>query len=161
MGKIVTVEYIDDFDEVQVGAEVVDIVDFSYRGKDYSLVLNAENGAQFDKDMARYIGAAKKAQAREARAARKKTQPEPRAAKSKAAPRSAAKAAARKSAARKPAAPETAAKRPVAPKTARKAAAPDPQRAQAIRQWARENGHKVSARGRISAVVIDAYDAAQ
>lgn len=160
MGKIVTVEYIDDFDEVVVGAEVVDIVDFSYRGKEYSLVLNAENGAQFDKDMARYIGAAKKAQARDARAARKATQPEPRAAQSAAARQTTTKAGARKSAARKPVA-KTAARRPAAPKTARKAAAPDPQRAQKIRQWARDNGHKVSARGRISAEVIDAYDASQ
>lgn len=160
MGKVVTVEYIDDFDGVVVDAEVVDIVDFSYRGKEYSLVLNAENGAQFDKDMARYIGAAKKAQARDARAARKKTQPEPRAAQVKAGRQSATKAGARKSAGPRPV-PKTAARKPAVPKTARKAAAPDPQRAQAIRQWARDNGHKVSARGRISAVVIDAYDAAQ
>ncbi|GMA89422.1 hypothetical protein GCM10025868_46720 [Angustibacter aerolatus] len=30
----------------------------------------------------------------------------------------------------------------------------------AIRQWAKENGHEVSERGRISAAVMDAYAAA-
>ncbi|MCV7286031.1 Lsr2 family protein [Mycolicibacterium wolinskyi] len=144
MGKIVTVEYVDDLDEVPVDPEVVDIVEFSIRGKDYSLVLNAENAAEFDKDMARWVTAAKKAQAREARAARKKAQPARRPAKAQAAPRAKAKAAARK---------------PTARKATLKSAAPDPQRAKAIRQWARDNGHAVSARGRISAAVIAAYDA--
>jgi hypothetical protein len=32
---------------------------------------------------------------------------------------------------------------------------------QAIREWARANGHEVSDRGRISASVIEAYEAAQ
>jgi hypothetical protein len=32
---------------------------------------------------------------------------------------------------------------------------------QAIREWARTNGHEVSDRGRISAAVIEAYEAAQ
>jgi hypothetical protein len=30
----------------------------------------------------------------------------------------------------------------------------------AIREWARKNGHKVSERGRLSAAVVSAYDAA-
>lgn len=33
-------------------------------------------------------------------------------------------------------------------------------RVQAIREWARENGHKVSERGRLSASVLQAYEAA-
>lgn len=33
-------------------------------------------------------------------------------------------------------------------------------RTTAIREWARENGHKVSDRGRLSAAVVSAYDAA-
>jgi hypothetical protein len=36
----------------------------------------------------------------------------------------------------------------------------DRQRVQDIRQWARENGHQVSERGRLSASVVEAYEAA-
>ncbi len=36
----------------------------------------------------------------------------------------------------------------------------DRDRVQAIREWARENGHKVSERGRLSASVLAAYEAA-
>ncbi|HWH29115.1 MAG TPA: Lsr2 family protein [Mycobacteriales bacterium] len=36
----------------------------------------------------------------------------------------------------------------------------DRQRVQDIREWARANGHKVSDRGRLSAAVIEAYEAA-
>jgi hypothetical protein len=36
----------------------------------------------------------------------------------------------------------------------------DRQRVQEIREWARTHGHKVSERGRLSAAVIEAYDAA-
>ena len=36
----------------------------------------------------------------------------------------------------------------------------DKDRTVAIREWARKNGHKVSERGRLSAAVLAAYDAA-
>lgn len=36
----------------------------------------------------------------------------------------------------------------------------DPERTSRIREWARENGHEVSGRGRIASAVIEAYDAA-
>ncbi|KQQ18759.1 hypothetical protein ASF48_17735 [Rathayibacter sp. Leaf299] len=36
----------------------------------------------------------------------------------------------------------------------------DPQRLKAIREWAAQNGHEVSSRGRISADIQQAYDAA-
>ncbi|PPG37163.1 Lsr2 family protein [Rathayibacter sp. AY2B5] len=36
----------------------------------------------------------------------------------------------------------------------------DPERLKAIREWAAENGHEVSPRGRISAQVQEAYEAA-
>lgn len=36
----------------------------------------------------------------------------------------------------------------------------DRQRVQEIREWARQNGHQVSERGRLSAAVIEAYEAA-
>lgn len=160
MGKIVTIEYVDDLDEVSIDAETVDTVDFSFRGQDYTLVLTKKNGAQFTKDMARYINAAKKAQTREARAARKAARPEPR------------KSTKKQSASRKPAIetlsipePRKPAKKPPTP---RKTVSPKnatskpsgPESARAIREWAAANGHTVSTRGRMSAAVIDAYDAA-
>ncbi len=137
MGKIVTIEYVDDLEGTSVSAESVDTVEFSYRGQDYTLVLTKKNGAQFDKDISRYITAAKKAQSREARAARPAT-----------------KTASRKTKATKPAV----ARRKSAGKTA--AATTGPARTTAIRQWAAENGHTVSTRGRIPAAVLLAYDAA-
>lgn len=137
MGKIVTIEYVDDLDEVSIDAEAVDTVDFSFRGQDYTLVLTKKNGAQFTKDMARYINAAKKAQARDARATRKPARPQPRkATKKQSAPR---KAASRKTTT---------------------ATSTGPKRAQAIREWAAANGHTVSPRGRIPAAIAEAYDAA-
>jgi hypothetical protein len=39
-------------------------------------------------------------------------------------------------------------------------AAADKQRVQEIREWARANGHQVSERGRLSAAVLAAYEAA-
>ena len=36
----------------------------------------------------------------------------------------------------------------------------DKQRVQEIREWARTHGHKVSERGRLSATVVEAYEAA-
>ncbi len=38
--------------------------------------------------------------------------------------------------------------------------ASDREQVQAVREWARENGHKVSERGRLSASVLEAYRAA-
>ncbi|MDP9777991.1 hypothetical protein J2S58_001614 [Nakamurella flavida] len=38
--------------------------------------------------------------------------------------------------------------------------APDREQTAAIREWARSNGHEVSERGRLSAAVIEAYQAA-
>lgn len=147
MGKIVTIEYVDDLDEVSIDAEAVDTVDFSFRGQDYTLVLTKKNGAQFNKDMARYINAAKKAQARDAKATRKPARPGPR--KSTKKELEPLKAASRKAATRKTAPRKTA--------TAKPSGA---ERARAIREWATANGHTVSKRGRISAAIADAYDAA-
>lgn len=45
-------------------------------------------------------------------------------------------------------------------RSAGRGGAGDRQRVQDIREWARANGHQVSDRGRLSAVVIEAYDAA-
>ena len=43
---------------------------------------------------------------------------------------------------------------------AAKGAASSPDRVAAIRDWGRKNGHKVSERGRLSASLVEAYDAA-
>ncbi len=154
MGKKVTIEYEDDLDGGSIDAEVVDTVNFSYRGNDYTLILTAENGAQFDADIARYISAAKKAQARETRQSRAKKAPAPTVRKSVAAVKKAQPARARVA---KPArAAQTKQRR--GPKSATVASATDQNRA--IRQWAVANGHPVSKRGRIAADVIEAFNAA-
>lgn len=139
MGKIVTVEYVDDLDGVPIDAAAVDTVEFSYRGDAYSLVLTADNGAQFDEDIARYVKAAKKAATREARKARNDSRPERR----------------------RTAKPTTRTR----PKTTSRTAAPaakisGSERNRAIREWPTANGHNVSPRGRLAEAVIEAYDAA-
>ena len=150
VGKIVTIDYIDDLDGVAIDEKDVDTVEFSYRGEDYTLVLTTQNGAQFNKDIARYIKAAKKAQATDSRVARKAVRPRKPTSKatSKEAPVKAApkrKASSRKNGATKSS-------------TAAGAAGQD--RSRAIREWARANGHSVSERGRLSTEIIAAYEAA-
>ncbi|WP_090363307.1 histone-like nucleoid-structuring protein Lsr2 [Mycolicibacterium fluoranthenivorans] len=139
MGKIVTIEYVDDLEGGSISAESVDTVEFSYRGQDYALVLTKRNGAQFDKDISRYITAAKRAQSREARAARQTAKSARRAKDPTSTPTTR-----RKTSPRKNAAP----------------AASGPERTRAIRQWAADNGHTISTRGRIPAAILQAYDAA-
>lgn len=138
MGKIVTIEYVDDLAGVSIDPSSVDSVEFSYRGQDYALILTRENGAQFDKDISRYIKAAKKAQSRDARAAQKAISPTSR------------KVGARGQGSRR---------KPARSKV-QKATRSGPERTRAIRDWASENGHNVAARGRISEAIIAAYDAA-
>lgn len=169
MPAYVTTDYVDDIDNTDIDPKNVDIVDFSHRGNTYTLVLTKQHGSQFDKDIAPWIKAAEKAQAQVARAA--KAKPAARTQKSTGTDTTATPAkntAARKAApARKAAAARKAAPaRKTAP--ARKAAASkatvntdERSRAKAIRAWAANNGHKVSERGRISASVVEAFDAAQ
>jgi hypothetical protein len=45
-------------------------------------------------------------------------------------------------------------------RTSRSGGSSDRERVQEIREWARNHGHKVSERGRLSAAVIQAYEAA-
>lgn len=144
MGKIVTVEYVDDLDNKPIDPASVDTVEFSYRGKEYSLVLTTQNGAQFDKDIARYIRAARKSQERDAKAARLVTRTSPR------------RAAKRTRTAKPNAAP----RKTAAPSKKSQPSVSGPERNSAIRKWANDNGHKVSPRGRLSPTVVAAYDAA-
>jgi hypothetical protein len=138
VGKIVTIEYVDDLEGTSIDAESVDTVDFSYRGQDYTLVLTKKNGAQFDKDVSRYITAAKKAQSRDARTTRKTAKPAPRKANT----------------------PIPSTRRKTSPRKHAEAVTSGPERTRAIRQWAADNGHTVSTRGRMPAAVLQAYDAA-
>ena len=59
---------------------------------------------------------------------------------------------------RGPGRPKAAAKAPKAPRGAR--TAPDREQTAAIREWARANGYEVSERGRLSATVLSAFEAA-
>lgn len=160
VGKKVTIEYEDDLDGGDIDAAVVDTVDFSYRGNDYTVVLTRENGAQFDADVARWIAAAKKARAREARETRKKKAPTAR--KIPTARKATTATNTTRPAQDRATKPARATAVPAAPRRGRKTAAvtvPADQN-RAIRQWAVANGHTVSKRGRISAEVIDAFKAA-
>lgn len=140
MGKIVTIEYIDDLEGTPVDAKKIDTVEFSYRGQDYTLVLTKKNGAQFDKDISRYIAAARNAQTRETPVVRTTTTTPPKKART-------SKSAGRPKTSRRDATARTGTTRAEQTRT--------------IRQWAADNGHSVSTRGRISAAVLDAFHAAQ
>jgi len=45
-------------------------------------------------------------------------------------------------------------------RAARSSTRPDREQTQAIREWARKNGHKVNDRGRVPGQIVDAYNAA-
>lgn len=157
MGKIVTIDYIDDLDGVPIDEKDVDTVEFSYRGEDYTLVLTTKNGAQFNKDIARYIKAAKKAKADDGRVTRKAARarkPAEAKAASKAATNGASKAAPAKATPKR----KASSRKTAASKTA---GASGQERSRAIREWARANGHSVSERGRLSTEIIAAYEAAK
>lgn len=151
MPAYVTTDYVDDIDNTDIDPKNVDTVDFSYRGNTYTLVLTKQHGSQFDKDIAPWIKAAEKAQAQVARAA--KAKPAARTQKSTGARKTATPA--KNTAARKAAPPRKAAASKTTVNTNERS------RAKAIRAWAANNGHKVSERGRISASVVEAFDAAQ
>ncbi|MDO2384336.1 Lsr2 family protein [Mycobacterium avium subsp. hominissuis] len=151
MPAYVTTDYVDDLDNTDIDPKNVDTVDFSYRGNTYTLVLTKQHGSQFDKDIAPWIKAAEKAQAQVARAA--KAKPAARTQKSTGARKTATPA--KNTAARKAAPPRKAAASKTTVNTNERS------RAKAIRAWAANNGHKVSERGRISASVVEAFDAAQ
>lgn len=169
MPAFVTTDYVDDLDGADIDAKDVDTVEFSYRGDTFTLVLTKRHGSEFDKDIAPWIKAAKKAQAQLARAAKAKSAartqkstgtgkavtPTTGAGGRKAAPARTVAAASKTAPARKAASPRKAA---VGKATVN---ADERGRAKAIRAWAAANGHKVSERGRISTSVVEAFDAAQ
>jgi hypothetical protein len=139
VGKKVTIEYVDDLDGVPINAKSVDVVEFSYRGQEYTLDLTRKNGAQFDKDMARYIAAATNAQTPRAKSSGRRAE----------------------SHADSTGATTPRSRRSPAAKTKSATPTNGTARNREIRDWAADNGHTVSPRGRIPAAVIDAFDAAQ
>lgn len=52
--------YVDDIDKVDLGADEVRVIDFAYRGSDYSIDLSELNAAIFDEEMAPFLAAARK-----------------------------------------------------------------------------------------------------
>ena len=54
----------------------------------------------------------------------------------------------------------TSAVRAAAAAASKKSSKRDPEQTRAIREWANSNGYEVSARGRISAAIVEAFDAA-
>jgi len=164
VGKKVTIEYEDDVDGGAVDAADAVTANFSYKGNDYTLVLNPKNDAKFDAAMAPWITAAKKAQAREAReeARKNKAPAAPKKAAARKAPVAQKAPAAKKSQPAPARTSESAAPAPSAGRRGRKAAVVKTSADQnrAIREWAEANGHNVSKRGRISAEVVDAFNAA-
>ena len=145
MAKVITEHYEDDLDGSRLDDDQLDTVDFAYRGTLYKLDLGPLTAAQFDKDMAKYIEAAVRARQREQdRGATSTTQ---------SAPTTKSRRVGR-------------AKRAGGARGRRKAARGNliadqltADQRKAIREWAKENGHNVSSRGRLGADVIDAYNA--
>ena len=144
MAKVVTTSYVDDFDEQKLAENEIDDIEFSYRGKDYTLQLRPSNAAQMDQDMAKYIEAAVRAQQRSANGSVSE------------APTSTVKSRASRV---KPT--RGRAGRKSARNKALDAGALTPAERKAVREWANANGHNVSTRGRLPADVIEAFNAAQ
>ncbi|MEE3755253.1 histone-like nucleoid-structuring protein Lsr2 [Mycobacterium intracellulare] len=137
MGQYVTTHYVDDYDGSPLEPDAIDMVEFSYRGKPYTLELNAKNGAQFDNDIQKWVDAAEKAAANAGPAVPRK-------------PRSATK----RSAAKPSKAPRARRRKASASTTATVGR----EQSRAIREWAKANGVQVPARGRVPAAVVEAYN---
>jgi hypothetical protein len=112
------------------GGDASTSVPFTWGGVQYEIDLNDKNAAAFEKAVARYVGAARRVGGRATT---------PRA--SKAAAPVKAKAA----------------KAAKAPKAAKSGKAVD---TSSVREWATKNGYEVSARGRLSSVILEAFKAA-
>lgn len=111
-------------------SEASETVTFSLDGASYEIDLNEDNAAQLRDAFAPYVGAARRAGRAPAASSRRTSSSSATAARSAASP-----------------------SRPAA-------GGSDRERTQAMREWARSNGHQVSERGRLSGAVIAAYDAA-
>ncbi len=138
MAQQVSVRFIDDLD----GSDAVGTVSFALDGRAYEIDLSDDNAAWLRESLASFVTAARKSGGSAATNNRRGQKPAP-----------------------KMTAPKTTAPpKTTQPKmTASSAARPQPlvrEQTAAIRAWARQNGHQVSDRGRISKTVLDAFQAA-
>ena len=113
-------------------SEATETVAFSLDGQAYEIDLNEKNAAELRDVMAKYVGAARKAGKQG----------------------SGSGAGQRRSGGRSGGSGGSGGGGRTPP------AGSDRERVQAIREWARANGHTVNERGRLSSSVIAAYDAA-
>ena len=112
-------------------SEATETVAFSLDGQAYEIDLNQKNAAELRDVLAKYVGAARKAGKQGAGSG----------------------GGQRRSGGRSGGGSSGAGSRTPA-------AGSDRERVQAIREWARSNGHTVNERGRLSSTVIAAYEAA-
>ena len=113
MARREVTQFFDDIDNTPLGADDVNVVEFSYSGSDYVLDLSDDNALEFASALEPYLNAATKVTKSRATRSRNTSSN--------------------------------------TPKT-------DPARNKRIRDWARDNGHTVSARGQISHEIISAYE---
>jgi Lsr2 len=131
MAQQVNVKFVDDLD----GSDAAGTVVFGLDGRAYEIDLSDDNAARLRESLASFIAAARKSGG-SAAGTRRLHKP----------------------------APKMTAPKMTAPKmtaTAGLRSQPlDREQTAAIRAWARQNGHKVSDRGRIAKTVVDAFQAA-
>ena len=141
MAQQVNVKFVDDLD----GSDAAGSVVFELDGRAYEIDLSDDNAARLRESLASFIAAARKSGG-SAAGTRRVHKPAP------------------KMTAPKMTAPKMTAPKMTAPKmtaTAGLRSQPlDREQTAAIRAWARQNGHKVSDRGRIAKTVVDAFQAA-
>ena len=136
MAQQVNVKFVDDLD----GSDAAGTVVFELDGRAYEIDLSDHNAARLRESLASFIAAARKSGG-SAAGTRRVHKPAP-----------------------KMTAPKMTAPKMTAPKmTATAGLHSQPlarEQTAAIRAWARQNGHKVSDRGRIAKTVVDAFQAA-
>jgi hypothetical protein len=136
MAQQVNVKFVDDLD----GSDAAGTVVFGLDGRAYEIDLSDDNAARLRESLASFIAAARKSGG-SAAGTRRVHKPAP-----------------------KMTAPKMTAPKMTAPKmTATAGLRSQPlarEQTAAIRAWARQNGHKVSDRGRIAKTVVDAFQAA-
>ena len=141
MAKRTIVQLVDDLDGRDIPDGGGERVDFAVRGVRYRIDLSAANVAKFEKALAPFVAAAVKANGHNGKS-------NPRRGRPRRAPRSGRASAG------------SAATLNGSAATLNGAAGASRESLGAIRTWARKQGHSVSDRGRIPAVVVAAFDAA-
>jgi Lsr2 len=130
MAQQVSVRFVDDLD----GSDAVGTVSFALDGRAYEIDLSDDNATRLRESLASFVAAARKSGGSAATNNRRGQK-----------------------------APKVTAPKTTEPKMTAGSARPQPlvrEQTAAIRAWARQNGHQVSDRGRISKTVVDAFQAA-